>query len=100
MTCLGDPSLIKHLDKLRSAAPASEADEPRAHVSVTLDEAIAQAEARAMAREEGRGRDLDALRDSSPASEQAEVLAAALAVTGRLPAGGPPTPWPFVSRRR
>jgi hypothetical protein len=30
------------------------------------------------------------LGDSSPANEQAEALAAALAITGSLPAGGPP----------
>jgi hypothetical protein len=41
-------------------------------------------------------RDLEAIGNSSPADEQAE----ALAITGRLPAGGPPTPWPFVKRRR
>jgi hypothetical protein len=45
-------------------------------------------------------RDLEDIGNSSAADEQAEALAAALAITARLPAGGPRTPWPFVRRRR
>jgi hypothetical protein len=36
-----------------------------------------------------------------PAEEAQAALADALRITSRLPAaGGPPTPWPFVRRRR
>jgi hypothetical protein len=43
---------------------------------------------------------LESRRDSLPADEPADALAAALAITSRLPAGGPPMPWPFVRRHR
>jgi hypothetical protein len=99
---LGHEKLMRELEPLKSidSSLASDADEMSRPVPDTLEEAIAQAEALAMAREEGRTCDVDALGDSSRANEQADALAMSLAITSRLPSGGPPTPWPFVKRRR
>jgi hypothetical protein len=102
---VGHEKLMRELEQLKSLASLGsstdrEADEPLAPLSDTLEEAIEQAMALALAREEGRRRDVEALGDSSPANEQAEALAAALTIASRLPSGGAPTPWPFVRRRR